>query len=51
MHNSFPASADFCHLLITVCKQFGPISDQNVGPDLGSNCLTPVLFLTGVLNP
>ena len=35
--NSFPASGDFCRLLITFANTLDP--DQNVGPDLDPNCL------------
>ena len=31
--NSFPASGDFCHLLITIANKLGPRSGP-VGPDL-----------------
>ena len=40
MINSFLAGGDFCRLLITFCKQFGPRSGPTVGPDLDLNCLT-----------
>ena len=36
--NSFTASGDFCHLLITFENSLDP--DQNVGPDLDPNCMT-----------
>ena len=39
--NSFPASGDFCRLLITFPKNFDPDhSRQNVGPDLHPNSLS-----------
>ena len=39
--NSFPASDDFCHLLITFANNLDPDqARQNVGPDLDPNCLT-----------
>ena len=39
--NSFPASDDFCRLLITFVNSLDPDqAEQNVGPDLGPNCLT-----------
>ena len=39
--NSFLASDDFCHLLITFANSLDPDQDrQNVGPDLDPNCLT-----------
>ena len=40
---SFPASGDFCHLLITFTFANSLDLDQaqqNVGPDLDPNCLT-----------
>ena len=44
--NSFPASGDFCHLLITVAKSLDPDqARQNVGPDLDPNFLTLMVFL------
>ena len=40
--NSLPASADFCHLLITFANSLDlDQARQNVGPDLDPNCLTP----------
>ena len=40
--NSLPASGDFCHLLITFANSLDPDqAQQNVGPDLDPNCLTP----------
>ena len=39
--NSFPASGDFCRLLITFANSSDPDqARQNVGPDLDPNCLT-----------
>ena len=39
--NSFLTSGDFCRLLITFANSLDPDQDQqNVGPDLGPNCLT-----------
>ena len=39
--NSFPASGDFCYLLITFANGLDPDqARQNVGPDLDPNCLT-----------
>ena len=39
--NSFPASGNFCHLLITFANSLDQDqARQNVGPDLGPNCLT-----------
>ena len=39
--NSFPASGDFCRLLITFANSLEPDQAwQNVGPDLDPNCLT-----------
>ena len=39
--NSFPASGDFCRLLITFANSLYPSqARQNVGPDLDPNCLT-----------
>ena len=39
--NPFPASGDFCHLLITFANSLGPDhTQQNIGPDLDPNCLT-----------
>ena len=39
--NSFPASGDFCYLLITFANSLDPDqARQNVGPDLDPNCLT-----------
>ena len=36
-----PVSGDFCCLLITFANSLDPDQDrQNVGPDLGPNCLT-----------
>ena len=41
MFNSFLASGNFCHLLITFANSFDSDQDrQNVGPDLDPNCLT-----------
>ena len=38
--NSFHASGDFCHLLITFANSLDPDQErQNVGPDLGQICL------------
>ena len=38
--NSFPASGDFCSLLITFANSLDPDqARQNVGPDLDPNCL------------
>ena len=40
--NSFPASGDFCRLLITFVNSLDPDqAQQNVRPDLDPNCLTP----------
>ena len=37
----FPASGDFCRLLITFANSLDPDqAQQNVGPDLDPNCLT-----------
>ena len=39
--NSFPASGDFCRLLITFANSLDPDQAwQNVRPDLDPNCLT-----------
>ena len=39
-HNSFPASGDFCRLLITFANSLDPDqARQNVGSDLDPNCL------------
>ena len=39
--NSFPASGDFCRLLITFANSLDPDqARQNVGPDRDPNCLT-----------
>ena len=39
--NSFPASGDFCRLLITFANSLDPgQAQQNVRPDLDPNCLT-----------
>ena len=39
--NSFPASGDFCRLLITFANSLDlDQARQNVGPDLDPNCLT-----------
>ena len=39
--NAFPASGDFCSLLLTFVNSLVPDQDrQNVGPDLDSNRLT-----------
>ena len=39
--NSFPASGDFCRLLIIFANSLDPDqARQNVGPDLDPNCLT-----------
>ena len=39
--NSFPASGDFCHLLITYANSLDPDqAQQSIGPDLDPNCLT-----------
>ena len=47
LFNSFPASDDFCRLLITFANSLDPDQDlQNVGPDLNPTCLTfLILFL------
>ena len=43
--NSFPASGDFDHLLITFANSLDPDqARQNVGPDLDPNCLTLMVF-------
>ena len=40
--NSLPASGNFCNLLITFADSLDPDqAQQNVGPDLDPNCLTP----------
>ena len=40
--NSFPASGDLIHLLITFANSLDPDkARQNVGPDLDPNCLKP----------
>ena len=40
--NSFLASSDFCHLLITFPNSLDPAQDRlDVGPDLDPNHLTP----------
>ena len=39
--NSFPASGNFCHLLITFVNSLDPDqAQQNIGPGLDPNCLT-----------
>ena len=39
--NSFPASGNFCRLLINFVNSLDPDqAQQNVGPDLDPNCLT-----------
>ena len=39
--NSFLASGDFCHLLITFANSLDPDQNgQDVGPDVDPNCLT-----------
>ena len=39
--NSFPASRDFCRLLITFANTLDPDqARKDVGSDLDSNCLT-----------
>ena len=44
--NSFHASRDLCHLLITSANSLYQDHDrQNVGPDLDSSCLTLIVFL------
>ena len=44
--NSFPASVNFCRLLITLANSLEPDrARQNVGPDLDPNCLTLMEFL------
>ena len=41
MINSFPASGNFCSLLIKSANSLDPDqAQQNVGPDLDPNCLT-----------
>ena len=41
MNNSFPASGNFCRLLITFANSLDPDqARQNVGPDVDPNCLT-----------
>ena len=38
--SSFPASGNFCRLLITFANSLDPDqAQQNVGPDLDPNCL------------
>ena len=40
--NSLPTRGDFCCLLITFANSLDPDkAQQNVGPDLDPNCLTP----------
>ena len=40
--NSLPASGNFCNLLITFVNSLDPDqAQQNTGPDLDPNCLTP----------
>ena len=44
--NSFPASGDFCCLLVTFANSLNPDqAGKNVGPDLDPNCLTLMVFL------
>ena len=44
--NSFPASGDFCPLLITFANSLVPYqARQNVEPDLDPNCLTLMVYL------
>ena len=45
MFNSYLASGDFCHLLITFANSLELDQDrQNVGPDLDPNCFTMIVF-------
>ena len=47
--NSFPASGNFCRLLIIFANSLDPDqARQNVGPDLGPNCLALMVFLKDV---
>ena len=40
--NSLPTRGDFCCLIITFANSLDPDqAQQNVGPDLDPNCLTP----------
>ena len=42
LYLTLPASGNFCHLLITFANSLDPDqAQQNVGPDLDPNCLTP----------
>ena len=44
--NSFPASGDFCHLLITFADSLDPDQARlNVGLNMDPNCLTLMVFL------
>ena len=44
--NSFLASGNFCHLLITFANSLDPDQDgSSVGPDLGPNRLTLIVIL------
>ena len=48
--NSFLASSDFCHLLITFANNLDPDQDgQNVGPDLDPNFDTLIVFQKEIL--
>ena len=43
--NSLPAGGNFCHLLITFANSLDPDqAQQNIGPDLDLNLLTPWLY-------
>ena len=47
--NSFPASGDVCHLLITLANSLDPDQAwQNVWSDLDPNCLNPSRFFEKV---
>ena len=47
--NTFPASGDFCRLLITFANGLDPDHTlQNVWPDLDPNCLTLMVSLKGL---
>ena len=48
--NSFPASGEFCRLLLTFADSLGPDqAGQNIWPDLDPNCLTLMVFLKDFL--
>ena len=51
MTNTFLASGDFCHLLITFANNLDIDQDlQNFGPDLDPNHLTLIWFLKEILD-